>query len=217
MGFFLCTMIFCLQGAHDVKVFISNLISDFLFAGIVLVSNIKAIPQNGTQKSDESINENSLNPARNAGLESFVPLTKSGYKLAIRLASREDLREELTPLLLNELRNIKDVILVENDREADLIIPIAAIWVQKDNEDKTQSIISLCVNFLKPLDIDKIKPNIIPEKWEETNKLLQDTFVVVTTAVYTSSLKKLPELVKEIVNVMDRKILEIDRKRRRKL
>ncbi len=114
------------------------------------------------------------------------------------------------------MRNIKDVILVENDREAELIIPITAVWIQNEDEDKTKLIITLCANFLKPLDIDRIKPNIIPERWEETNKLLQDTFVMVTTAVYTSSIKKLPELVKEIVSVMDREILEVDRKRRRK-
>ena len=191
------------------------LIVTFLLAGVVLVSNIKAIPQNGTQKSDESKNENPRKLTQNLGLESFVPLTQSGYKLAIRFASHEDLRKELAPIFLNELRNIKDVILVENDREADLIIPITAIWAQKDDEDKTKSIITLCANFLKPLDIDRIKPNIIPEKWEETNQFLQNTFVMVTTAVYTSSLKKLPELVKEVVSVMDREILEIDRKRLR--
>ena len=191
------------------------IIVTFLLAGVAIVSSINAIPQNNTQKSDKSQNENPRNLTQNSGLEPFVPLTQSGYKLAIRFASREDLRKELTPLFLNELRNIKDVILVENDREADLIIPITAIWVQKDL-DKTKSIISLCANFLKPLDIDRIKPNIIPEKWDETNKLLQDTFVMVTTAVYTSSLKQLPELVKEIVSVMDREILEVDRKRRRK-
>lgn len=192
------------------------LIVVFLLVGVVIVANIKAIPQNDVQKSDESKNENQRKLTQNAGLKSFVPLTQSGYKLAIRFASREDLRKELAPLFLNELKSIKDVILVENDREADLIIPITAIWVQKDSEDKTQSIISLCANFLKPLDIDKIKPNVIPEKWEETNKLLQDTFVMVTTAVYTSSRKKLPELVKEIVNVMDKNILEIERKKRLK-
>ena len=192
------------------------LIVTFLLAGVVLVSNIKAIPQNETKKSDESKNENPRELTQNAGLEPFVPLTQSGYKLAIRFAAREDLRKELAPLFLNELRNIKDVILVENDREASLIIPITAIWVQNEDEDKTKSIITICANFLKPLDIDRIKPNIIPEKWGETNTLLQDTFVMVTTAVYTSSRKKLPELVKEVVNVMDKEILEIDRKRRRK-
>ncbi len=192
------------------------IIVTFLLAGVVLVSNINAIPQNDTQKSDKSKNENPPKLTKNSELESFVPLTQSGYKLAIRFASHEDLRKELAPLFLSELRNIKDVILVENDREADLIIPVTAIWVQKDNEEKTKSIISLCANFLKPLDIDRIKPNIIPEKWEETNQLLQNTFVMVTTAVYTSSLKKLPELVKEVVSVMDKEILEVDRKRRRK-
>ena len=163
---------------------------------------------------NESKNENPQKLIQNSDLESFVPLTQSGYKLAIRFASPEDLRKELAPIFLNELRNIKDVILVENDREADLIIPITAIWAQKDL-DKTKSIITLCANFLKPLDIDRIKPNIIPEKWKATNQLLQNTFVMVTTAVYTSSLKKLPELVKEVVSVMDREILEIDRKRLR--
>lgn len=188
----------------------------FLLVGVIIVSNIKAIPQDDTQRSEKSKNENPQNLTQNAGLESFVPLTQNGFKLAIRFASREDLRKELAPLFLNELQNIKDVVLVENDREADLIIPITAIWVQKDDVDKSKSIISLCANFLKPLDVDKIKPNVIPEKWEETNKLLQDTFVMVTTAVYTSSRKKLPELVKEIVNVMDRQILEINRKKRQK-
>ena len=186
------------------------LIVTFLLAGVVIVSNIKAIPMNETK------NENPRKLTQNSGLESFVPLTQNSYKLAIRFASREDVRKELTPLFLNELRNIKDVILVENDREADLIIPITAIWIQNDEEDKTKSIMTLCANFLKPLDIDRIKPNIIPEKWEETNILLQDTFVMVTTAVYTSSREKLPELVKEIVSVMDKEILEVDRKRRRK-
>lgn len=182
----------------------------FLF-GVLIVSDIRSIPVGDTQKS-ENVDQKQL--TRNAGLESFVSLTQSGYKIAIRIASREDLRKELAPLILKELRSINDVILVENDMEADLIIPITAIWVQKDEVEKTDSIISLCANFLKPLDIEKIKPNVIPEKWEATNKLLQDTFVMVTTAVYTSSLKKLPELVGEIVNVMDKKILEVDRKKR---
>lgn len=168
---------------------------------------------NDTQKSENVVQKQLT---QNAGLESYVSLTQSGYKIAIRTAAREDLRKELAPLFLKELRNINDVILVENDREAELIIPITAIWVHKDDNEKASSIISLCANFLKPLDTDKIKPNVIPEKWEETNKLLQDTFVMVTTAVYTSSLKKLPELVKEIVNVMDSKILEVDRKRQSK-
>lgn len=192
------------------------LIVTFLLGCVIIVSHIKAIPQNDTQTSDKSKDENPRKLTQNAGLESFVPLTQSGYKLAIRFASREDLRKELTPLFLNELRNIKDVILVENDREADLIIPITAIWVQNEDQDKTKSIVTLCANFLIPLDIDRIKPNVIPEKWEQTNKFLQDTFVMVTTAIYTSSRKKLPELVKEIVNVMDREILEVDRKRQRK-
>ncbi len=193
------------------------LIFTFFLVGIVgisLVSNIKAIPVKDIQENKKSGNENPKNLTPNAGLESFVPLTQSGYKLAVRFACHKDLRDQLAPLFLDELRNIKDVILVENDREADLIIPITAIWVQKDDVEKTNSIISLCANFLNPLDIEKLKPNVIPEKWEATNKLLQDTFVMVTTAIYTSSLKKLPELVGEIVSVMDKEILEVDRKRR---
>ena len=83
------------------------LVITFLLAGVVIVSNIKAIPQNETQKSDESKNENPRKLTQNAGLASFVPLTQSGYKLAIRFAAREDLRKKLAPLYLKRIAKHK--------------------------------------------------------------------------------------------------------------
>lgn len=139
--------------------------------------------------------------------------TLSDEKIKIRLdlhCRGQDLFTLMQKTITNKLSVIGDIDLVKDKASKDMGIRTITFW---GNDEKTEIVMTNV--FFESFNMDRLKTCIKPEKLQEAEEILRNTYYHLHTAHYFIPIDELDKTIQDMATILDTKLLKHIRERQR--